>query len=366
MKMKTKKSIILINKKPCLLKQRGNSYEDLEDSISLMNVYLWIHGVGFTEIFSWKKKSLLNWTFSIFLLFLFDGLTLYGVANNFKNGLERKDIFFSLLVLSQLLIRFQMSFKRIKMQSIYQLIVDLYARISRRKQLNLKIKLLTVLILYDSLMIGVIYIIYKIFYPRIPLYQKIYDLPFMWGSVSSAMSIYFCILCYILTELLKEFKNLCTERPYDIKYHFHAFTEITTLIEMVNSSFHNLILTLLVSSWWWLFHELYRLVFTYNLFDVEVTFRLLESFLNAMRFGSVCFFASSMKNTASKIKEVVYELQIKATDWESQRLAWKLRDTDISFKFFNSIPIDANLVISSMQSFMTYGILIATFNLTCK
>lgn len=361
--MKSKKSRISINKKICVQPQRGSSYDDLEDSISLMNAYLWMHGVGFTETFSWEKKPFLNWTFSIFLLMLFDVPTFYGIGSNFKNKLERKNIVFSLLVLSQFLIRFQIYFKRIQMQCTFRKILDIYARISKRKQLKLKREMLMILILNDSVMAVLIYILYTTFYPRMSFSGRIFELPFMWGTVSSVISIFISVICYILTQLLKEFRNLCIENPRDIKYLFHTFSEITKIIATVNSSFHNLILTLLVSSWWWLFHELFHLVFMDTRSSIEIIFRLLESFLNVLRFGSVCLFASSMKNTASKIKEILYDLPIKVTDWESQRLAWKLRDTDISFKFFNTIPIDANLVISSMQSFMTYGILIATFNL---
>ena len=366
MKMqKLKKRQILIVEKVQMNSHLRSILQDFEKSMSIINVYLWIHGVGFTEPFSWKKLQFVKWIISILISICFDGFTLYGIGCTFMKDFQRKDFFFSLLMTAQLFIRFQIYLNRRKMYHVFRKTVEISSRFAKIKALNLSQKVIAVLLLNDAVILGVIYILFASSYARYDFFQKTYDLVFMWSIVSSALSMYFCVIFHILTQLFREFKKICKEKASEIPYLFDTFNEITKLVEFVNSSFHNLILNLFLSSWWWLFHELFHLIFVpKKLYYSEIIFRLLESFLNIMRFGSVCFFASSMKNSASKIKGAIYDLPIKVMDWENIRLALKLRDTDIDFKLFNTISIDVSLIITSIGCFVTYGIFVATMNFT--
>lgn len=336
--------------------------EDFERNISPIHIYLWIHGVGFSEAFQWKCVSLIKLITSIFFVIFFDVITLCGIIYAFNLGINRSKVFFSMLLITELSLRFMMYFKRRDMDDLFKRLAKVYYIVLPNKKLNLKRKLAIILIINDVIIGILIYALSVLNYTRVPFYLVSLVFSFNWGRISSVLSVYLCVICSICSHMFREFKVLCYKKPSEMNFLYQTYKEITDMVKIINRSYHNMILVLLVSSWWWLLYGMYHIVFSEIQSNTEEVFRILDFFLSIMRFGSVCLFASSMKNSALNIKETVYDLPIKVTDWECLRFVLKLKDSDVGFKLINSIYIDTNLIFLSIGNLLTYGILIATFS----
>lgn len=336
--------------------------KDFERNISPIETYLWIHGVGFSETFQWKCISRIKLIASIFFAIFFDGGTMCCILYYFNQGINKSIVFFSMLIIIELSLRFMLYFKRGDMNSLFKRLSNVHFIVFANKKLKLKRKLAIILIINDAIIVISMYAVWATYIPRAPLYLGILIFSFNWGGISSVLSVYFCVICYIFSHMFQEFQDLCYKTPRKITFLSQTYNEITNMMKIINRSYHNMILILLISSWWWLFFSMYHIAFLNAQLITENVYRILDCFLSIMRFGSICVFASSMKNSALKIKETVYDLPMKVTDWESLRFVLKLRDSDVGFKLMNSIYIDTNLIILAIGNLLTYGILIATFN----
>lgn len=125
------------------------------DIIRVINIYLWIHGIGFAGNFKRNFKNSVNLLLSFFLFFIFDSTTMYQILKLltpllFENRQsQRKLIFLLILLVMEWILRFLLLIKRKVLMLITQRVFDKYLKITTQKTLKFKLVLIFVFLSND-------------------------------------------------------------------------------------------------------------------------------------------------------------------------------------------------------------------------
>lgn len=173
---------------------------------------------------------------------------------------------------------------------------------------------------------------------------------------------YFCYMCHFLKKALVEMKH----KLYHLKFqgHKHLYREYKQIINLIyqcNSDFHTVLFTsvsfMLIS----LFGDMYWIFFknTTIIFNV---YHIIMIVIACMRFATLCILSSSVKEGVSGVKHEAQMLLTESEDCKQLNYIINISDQSIGFTFLTSISVDKCLILSTIGTFLTYGILIATFS----
>lgn len=96
-------------------------------------------------------------------------------------------------------------------------------------------------------------------------------------------------------------------------------------------------------------------------------YRILNIIVCFIRFLVICIFASCTSKAGSELKRSIYDVEVQNNDrWKYFRLINKINDKFVEFKLLDSLVLDKNLILAAVRSLVTYGIIIATFNINSK
>ena len=143
--------------------------------------------------------------------------------------------------------------------------------------------------------------------------------------------------------------------------------EITNVTTGINEAFHDVTVLAFLIFLARVFYNTYNIFVDKSMTGMEILYRILKIILCLVRFAAVCIFASSASKAGSEFKRIMYDLDVK-TDERGKLLTllMKINDQFVEFKLLDSLKLDKNLIFAAFGSLVTYGIIIATFNVNQK
>lgn len=362
--------------------QDGKKIQECAESLILPSkILLMIHGnFQFISIPFFMKASVLTiLTISIIVVEL---LTINLLYDNFKvdnegNKSRRNMVFFSLWILNWL-VRIFFYQRRKDLESVILRLVRIYFKIDckNRRLQKFKVVLVLILTLYQVLIIVQMgfrgYNIYHkgskdVYFGIIPPPYASYchiisDILVFWTYIESVISCYFCSVCYLLKEILTAFDKELEDENATTDTVFNLHIEITELIDDANDVVHPILLVGLALILTSVFNSAYTGVFMAS--GLESYVLLLTSAVLLSNLVFICTFGASVINAASQAKNSAQNQFIKSKQHKSLQSVLEMNDNFEGFKLLNSIIIDNKLLLSALGFLLSYGILIATFNVT--
>lgn len=267
---------------PCTVNQNDVTKNDI---IHVINIYLWIHGIGFEGNFKTNFKNSVIMLLSFSLFFIFESAIICEIWNLlkpllFENG-ERNFIFLLILLVVDWIIRLSLLLKRKALILIMQRVFDKYLNTTKQKSLNFKLVLIFALLSNDaftislnlyncflkrSIMFGFLEneFYFNFFRPSIStsIYYITKFLSF-WYSTLLFIPIYFCNLCFALKHILLEStKELIRKKNMPDQYLFETYDEISKLISYVNRNMQSFLFSIFTALLLNIFYSAYNVVFT--------------------------------------------------------------------------------------------------------
>lgn len=357
----------------------------MKKSLYVLNLYLWIHFIGFTEKFSSRRKSTVITAISlVFAAFNeLNGLYFqFAIFQNYYQSntlLNKKELFLFLLTSLESVQRFMLYFKRQRLNTLLKETAKIYLTLTRKSKLNLSKKVMVILIVNEVISAMVILIIslasgfftdtqdafYYGFIPP-PHAETCYLISVTlvnWNLLTPAIAICFCFKCYMIKHIFIEYKKRMLYENMNVNVLFQLYTRITKLISSINDLYQMLLVNTFVILLGWVFYESYLLLFTKTDSNYVKVYRIIDVVTYFLRFVLICVCASSVTNIASSVKEMVYQLSVDVTDWKILRFVLKANDTFVGFKILDSVIINKQLIVFAVGSLFTYGIMIASFSL---
>lgn len=181
-------------------------------------------------------------------------------------------------------------------------------------------------------------------------------------AVPFLICIYFYCICYILKECLTELENYIVKSPvFDYKRIFFIHNEITGILLKISKLLEvalHLIAALII---FMAFFSFYAFSFTSSKNKYIELFYLSLFFWGISGLLLICFASSSLHRVSEEIKRTMYRLLTKPT---LQKIAFvlKIQDNSFGFTLMDSIKIDKKLLLTVLCSFVTYGIIVATWS----
>lgn len=186
-------------------------------------------------------------------------------------------------------------------------------------------------------------------------YWTIIAIPFL-------ICIYFYIICYILKKCLVELEKCIVKSPaFDYERIFFIHNEITSIIfkisKLLEVSLHLSAAFIIFMA----FFSFYAFSFTQSNSKYLTLFYLSLFCWGISGLLLICFASSSLHRIHEEIKRIVYKLLCKPT-LENIAFVLKIQDNSFGFALVDSIQIDKKLPLTVLVSFVTYGIIVATWS----
>lgn len=358
-----------------------------ENSFAPLMGFFWLHGFSFSIKFKQTCKHIFLLVISILLFIIFEGNSFYAMASHFsimhngKTDLENCVLGFILVFEEMLRISLYMTGR--KHTFLTNRLLKLYSRVTSKKLTKFKYASFFILLFNDILNVNVMVTIFsehgfsdmftylgnnhKYGYIPAPYSTAVfYASVFIgdWCAMTYFIPIYFCSICFILKKILHELTNKVLRRNIScLATVQHVYYKVGELISAVNQTLHISLLITFVVLLGKVFFACYKVIFKN---ENRIMYRI-TPILSFARFVFMCLFASSVSNAASNFKDALYNVSFrKNVKWNNMEFFNKVNTDFIGFKLLDSLIIDKNLIMSSLGSLLTYGILIATFDINSK
>lgn len=365
----------------------NNIQKSVENNFLPLDIYLWIHGVGFVHGFQCRKRYILSTLMSLILILITETFHLYSIFRTFNKitifrfNINKKTIIFATVLILEFALRILLYVKRKSLKKLIRQIGEIYSMVTHRNMLNFKFKLSVILLVCDVSTIVTLLFMCSQFSSSLfgdisdsyyfgvippPHSSKIFYISLFiidWNTLSLILPIYFCWYCYVLKLTLNELKkNVSHKQNVQVDDLENMYDKVVDLICLVNKKFHSMLIIAYTILLLWMFYESYILTFTEVKSAIEMVFHLMYMISCVLRFTLSCLFASSVTKAAQGLKEMIYKLQFEANDCNNFPFLLKIHEQFVGFTLFDTFIIGKNLIVSSVASLVTYGIMIATFN----
>lgn len=338
---------------------------DLEKSLSLVNVYFWIHLIGFDRRFQWKLKYKMKIIISFALLGMVETHNLYRVyiqfqsIYTFEGQKQNNKLLMIVSQMSEIILRIILYLKRNKLFAVNRQLVSLSKKINAGQILNLKFNLLILFFANDFLIIMPLVmgrITKQIRQSNFNAKKFISAFAFNWIMVTPIFPIIFCSYCIFLIQIGKTLKKeLCSKTNVNISHFFYVYDEIISLITELNEIFQNTLFITLSAMLWWIFYDSYLLTFpTPKSFIASLDLICYTSTI-FIRFILVCYTSALVTKSIYEVKDLLFSYPNNET-----HMMLKIQNKFVGFTLLDSIVIGKNLILVSISTLVTYGILIAT------
>lgn len=362
----------------------SHSAEDkIKDELWPLNLYLWIHGIGFTHK---KSRSPSLMYISLILAVGFDiNAILWAVESITRPGKEsnKSTIAFVLISGLNVILRILFYIKRKTFMSVHQKLAVFYSSVTEKCDLNFKMNLLVVLLLNDIASMGSS--IHNYIFHLIPSYndasdQSIIAVPESQGYSTVVRGISFflahwsifcptaaasfaCVCCILRNIVLKLQSNINSNKSIGSEYIRKAYTDIMHMRMLTNNEFHSVLLidTVIVLSI--SFRELFEILFDFDNTSDFILSRVVFMVIAFFRFAAMCYFASGVTNAISNLKLTILQTPLDLSNVENLQFLFYLEEGYTTYKLISSISLSNSLILTAVGSILTYGILIATFDL---
>lgn len=380
-----------------LMKQNGISNEPLtyvrkhivkrvKANFIILDIYLWIHGIGFTKPFRCLQKNIMVTSLSVLLALLFDGNTFYVLYVNFQSyRISRNSIFifnfiFNVLEYVQRLLLYK---KRRKLNSVVHRISVVYNLATKKNNMTFKTQLCLILLIYDIITIARIlksfsvvrppqifgYIGDNYYYGEIPAPHstRVYYLSeFLrnWGNPNSCISFYFCAICFALKQTLVELKKKVRETmSMQTDYLFHIYNNVADLVSEANDLFHTVLIVTFAMYFLHTFVQINSLLFE-GLNAVNEIITLMPLLANSVLFIMICKFSSVVSQAGSDVKGAAHSSPLYATNFNNIRFIMKANENFIGFSILDGIDLNRGFILTAFGTILSYGVMVATYTIT--
>lgn len=370
----------------------GNKEKSIGELMSLLDIYLCLHGLACIIKFKWTLRNFI----------LFCGLKLFIIINVINHIFclilrclciilsrrSQKDsiISTSILILEFFLLVLFLS-KRAEFRYLSRYLARIHPIVATGTVLKIKRVILLMLFFNDVNSMLVIFtfftnnefcqqfkdlggdFIFPVSYFKSSRILQVTLFLEMWGYATPCIPVYFCCFCCAFKNIILEVKEKNSkELLVNVGVINEEYKRILILNTAINKAFHNMLLiTFMILSGKLLYYT-YNVIFNiYFITGMNAIHRILNIVFYFVRFLMICISASSVSTAASELRNSIHDLQIENCDrWQYFRLTMKMNDNFVGFKLLDSVALDKSLIIVLLGSLISYGVMIATFNVNNK
>lgn len=360
--------------------QRNDQTRLLYRCFDILNVYFWIHGLVLPMAHKSNIKRCIEIAISILLAIIFEGNVIYNLFTRhqclFDNDMQVKNYIIVINYLSLTIMdRYIMCSSSIKLFKTFTRSLKLCIRIPGTLTDKIKIQLLIILIITDSLSALALFHIFQtppalenddevtrsISYDSILPNVSFFFL--IWKNIGICIAFYFGIICYILKEALLRIGTMVKHPDVKTDCLIGLLNEVQDIVKEVNDIFCNMIVITFIISIGGVFFHLYNIFF--NSILCFHMYRYNSVIRYSMPFLLICFMASSVSNAASNVKYSIEKLRLE--DFQNKPfLNVAMNKCLFRFTILDSVVIDKSLIFSAGGILLSYGTLIATFTISSK
>lgn len=357
---------------------------DVVDNFSPFNIYLWLHFVGFTTKVELSRRSLKILFISIIFSILNEGFTVIIIVSKLlqlkEMALNRKIMIELFSEIGELYVRILVIIKRRQLISLVEEVAEIYADEEKNNRIKFKAILIAILLLSECYyFIRAVLNFSDVDFHLYPYLGDTFYFEFIKYRYSSTLFYicnhlhhvnmltpfviqYFCCICYVLKQTSVNFKQkLIVSQNIDVS-SLSQYNRIIKVISLVNKVMHNMLAAALFLLIVWMFYASYIIVFTKQ----ESTPKRIAIFMlfssTFTQFSSVCIFESSVIDAVNDLNDYIFDLPLRVSHDSNLPFLLKANRKFNGFTLFRQIVIDKILILSAFGSLLTYGILIATFN----
>lgn len=350
----------------------------------ILNISFWMHGIVLiTDGLSQRKNDIKMFVALCFVL-LIDGIMLYHLLAVYIYYKDISKIAIDVTVetcffIVGLIQRCVFYYRQTDLISILIRLSRLHSPIFNNSKLKLKWKLLVIIMTSDAIIIMLLIayfcplmiptntgLSHKFNVTNIMPEELNYVREFCvsWKKLNMSVAIYFCAICFILEETLIVLKECAGNVNFKNDFLVAAYNEMLDITKEANDSFSLMLLLGIVMTLSSIFYHAYNYVFNETDTEHIKVFRILVLFYQGFCLFLICFSASSVSNHAS---DAQYEIEKAANEYSFEKEGYhkvKLNSHYFGFTILDSITIDRSLIFSAIGVLLTYGVMIATFNMS--
>lgn len=363
----------------------ANIKKSINEIMLIFNTYLCFH--GFTRIikFQISLRNIFSFTFSTVFMIIIGINNIYSLFARFEYLLRSKNtnrdaIVITIIMVLEYLLQILFFLKRNELKQLTQCMANIYPAVASKRIFRFKRNIILVLLTNDIYILSVIFAYFSAFsflydnngvygFLQPPLSGPVFYISIvmdMWAHVTPFITIYFCCFCFAFKKIILGLKEKFSKKDaVNFDNMNKAYNDVLTFNSTFNKTFHNMLLVVFVILSGRLFYSTYNLVFKKSLMVSHIIFRLLNIFNYFCRLILICTFASSLSKVASEFRNFVHDIPVKEKEsWKYLRLIIKMNENFIGFKLLDSVTLDKSLIVVATGSLITYGIMIATFNVS--
>lgn len=372
------------------ISEHMSSISGIRKSFHSLNIYLWFHCIGFRNGCKFSKRFIYKSVASLILAIIHEGFLLLQIFQVLLNlSLESKGIKTSINLIAVYLMdicaRILFYFNRKKLEAISKQLDYIYTSISAGKSLHFQPYISAGLIATDLcasiqvlLYLCIIipsfsanssernnYILSAMRYSDI--FNHISTVIFLFNSIKNVLIVYFCCICFILKHILLELKTQFRRKSNANKEFYYTIYEKTIkIIYKINIIFHDMLLIVFILLLILIFYESYVLIFIQNHSKMICAYRLTILTIAIIQYWFACVYGSSITKADLKVREEISKIVCDVTNNKNLSYKVKLQERFVGFSLLETFVINKSLFLASAGSLMTYGILIATFNVNAS
>lgn len=345
-------------------------------------IYLWLHFVGFTTKVHFSRSNFRFIFISVILCVLNEGLTaiiilpkllqLNEVTQNRQNTIELVS------EIGELYVRILVIMKRRHLLSIVEKVAEIYVNGTKKNLIKFERTIIIVLFMSE----GYYYVRGILKYLDADFHMNYLGDRFYFDFIKSRYAstltyvctelhhknmlspfvlYYFSGICYVLKHILMNFKEkLIITWNVNLSSLSIEYNRIMRIISSINKIMHNMLATSIFILIVWVFYASYIVLFT-NPDSLPKRISIIMLLVIAfIQFSIACIFGSSVIEAVNDVNDAILDFRV--TQCESLNLFLRANRKFDGFTLFGRIVIDKILILSTLGSLLTYGILIATFN----
>lgn len=347
---------------------RNRYRKSLVVSFEPLNLYFWVHLIGFEHGLDWKRNYRMKSMLSIILAVCVEILSIHTHIQRFRvihiseTKISKSSIAYIISYILELMLRILMYMNRKKLNPINRKLIMIYDKATAGQTINLKFKLISVLIANDIIKISLIliYCNFKCFFSSRAL-QAIIMFLSIWTLLSDVMPIIFCYYCQITLNILREIKKkLFIKKKVCVQKFYFMYDEFTETVAELNDLFQPVIFITFSSLLTWIFYDSYTLIFQNPSIDRNNLLHLvpiITIIIHFVRFVVICYYSSLVTKNACEVRDKIFSFSCYATS-----VMLKNHNKFVGFTVLDSIVINKSLILASVGTLVTYGMLIATFS----
>lgn len=366
---------------------RRKSENKMDKIPTLLNIYLCLHGLACAVRFKWTCKNLILFFASTLFMVINEVNKLYRIFARFVDKdyslRKRNENLLTIIMILECLLRILFFLKRDKLNLILHRMVKIFYAVAPHKISKYRYILILMLIINDIYIIATALSFYlsmdppHIFpylgnnftygYISAPTSTPLFYLSVflqIWGFANPFIPIYFCFICSVFMQIIHGFKNKL-QKVKDTDYNSldQICTKVLKLTSDINAVFHDILLVEFIILLGSVLKNTYSILLEESLMEFVLVERISNTVVYFIRFVMICVFASTASKAGLELKNSILSYVAKSHErWKSLLLVIKINESFVEFKLLDSLVLDKNLVLAAVGSIVTYGIIIATFN----